>query len=199
MGHTRQKKLQIEHRRTQVTELCLKRWTQAAIARELGVSQATISYDLKAVHKELKESRVHDLDEAIMREVASLDVVVREAWKEWERSKQPAETAHMIQTNGEKRVEKTVRERSGDYRLLRVMIDASEKRCKLLGLSGAASAAIKPPDEQSDSDRIRNFDWETYYWLTNQDSHGSNGIDDDYIERRLAEEEEKPRSETTGE
>ena len=52
MGHTPRKKVQIEYRRTQVAELYLKGWTQAEIARKLGVSQGTISSDLKAIRKE---------------------------------------------------------------------------------------------------------------------------------------------------
>ena len=65
MGYTHQKKVQIEHRRAQVTKLYLKGGTQAAIASELGVCQGTISSDIKAIRKEWKESRVHDYDELI--------------------------------------------------------------------------------------------------------------------------------------
>ncbi len=52
MGRTPQEKFKIEHRRQQVAERYLQGWTQAAIARELAVSQATVSSDLKAIRRE---------------------------------------------------------------------------------------------------------------------------------------------------
>jgi len=181
MGRTSQKKLQIEQRRTQVTELCKKGWTQAAIARELGVSQATISSDLKASRKEWKESRVRNLDEAIVEEDKSLEVVIREAWGGWQRSQEPAETTRIIQKNGEKRAEKTVRERPGDPGFLRVVISAIEKRYKLLGLDAAAKAALEKSDAQAIREK-QTLNWDFFL--------GRVG-DDDYVERRLNEEKSK--------
>ena len=48
MGRTRQESVRIEHRRTQVSELHLQHWKQTAIARELGVSQSTVSRTLRS-------------------------------------------------------------------------------------------------------------------------------------------------------
>ena len=81
MGRTPQEKLKIEYRRMRVGELSLKGWTQVAIARELGVSQATISSDIKAIRKEWRESRIRNLDEVLEEVLQKLDVVEREAWE----------------------------------------------------------------------------------------------------------------------
>ncbi len=178
--------MQIELRRTQVADLYLKKWKQAAIAHELGVSQATISNDLKAIRKEWKESRLCKTDEAIMEEVKSLEVVEREAWDGWQRSQKPAETTRMMQKNGEKRVEKTIRERAGDPRFLQIVLSATEKQHKLLGLDAAAKAALKTPDEQATRDKPQAMDWDSYFEQMNSDSLKPVVIDDDYIEQYAA-------------
>ena len=63
MGRTPKEDIRIAYRRTRVLELYKKDCTQAAIAHKLDVSQATVSSDLKAIHQELRESRICDLDE----------------------------------------------------------------------------------------------------------------------------------------
>ncbi len=178
--------MQIQLRRTQVTDLYLMKQKQAAIARELGVSQATISNDLKAIRKEWMKSRLRNTDEAIMEEVKSLEVVEREAWDGWQRSQKPAETTRIIQKNGEKRAEKTVRERTGDPRFLRVVLSAIEKRHKLLGLDAAAKAALETPDEQATRDKPQAIDWDSYYERMNSNLSKTVVIDDDYIEQYAA-------------
>jgi len=134
MGLTVQAKARIEHRRMQVSEMYLKGWMQSAIARELGVSQSTVSGDLKALRKEWMKARIHDTDSLITEEVKHLQLIGREAWAAWQGSMQPQETTRLVQKNGEKKVEKTIRQRSGDPRLLKLAHGAHEKICSLLGL-----------------------------------------------------------------
>ena len=55
MGRTPRESVRIEQRRQQVAERFLKGAAQAAIARALSVSQATVSADLKAVRREWRE------------------------------------------------------------------------------------------------------------------------------------------------
>ena len=80
----------------------MKEWTQEAIARELGVSQATISTDLKVIHQEWSESQFSNLDESREEVLKKLQVVLRDAWQ---RSQKPAEATRIIQQNGEKKAE----------------------------------------------------------------------------------------------
>jgi DNA-binding NarL/FixJ family response regulator len=65
MGRTRQEDVRIEQRRRQVGEFYVKGSTQSQIARETGVSQSTVSADLKAIRGEWRESRIRDFDEAV--------------------------------------------------------------------------------------------------------------------------------------
>jgi predicted transcriptional regulator len=185
MGRTSQKKVQIEHRRTQVTELYMKCWTQAAIAGELGVSQATISSDLKANCKELRESRVRNSDEAIAEQLKKLLVLSREAWDGWKRSQEPAETTRIIQKNGEKRAEKTVRQQTGDPGFLRILLNISERYSKLLGLDGAASAANEQANEEENHKKAMGMFWDLVADPPSRDAY------DDPIERKIAEVEKE--------
>ncbi len=194
MGRTRQENMQIQLRRTQVADLYLKGWKQAALARELGVCQASISNDLKAIRKEWMESRVRNSDEMIVKEAKKLEVVEREAWDGWQRSQEPAETTRIIQKNGEKSAEKTVRERTGDHGFLRVVISAIEKRLKLLGLDAAAKAALETPDEQVIRDRSQAFSWDSLYARMDSNLPEPEVIDDDYIERFIAGKIKKSRT-----
>lgn len=143
MGPTRKETVRIEHRRMRVEELRLEGWTQAAIAGELGVSQPTISSDIKANRQDCRESQIRDSEERLEELIKMLELVEREARDAWERTQQPAETIRITQKNGEKTVAKTVRQRQGDPRFLRIAQRAGDTRCKLQGLDAAV------PDEQN--------------------------------------------------
>ena len=197
MGRTRHEKMRIQNRRMQVAELYMKGWKQAAIARKLGVSQATVSCDIKASRKEWKESRVRDFDEATMEGVRRYDVVILEAWEGYERSKEPAETTRITQKNGEKRAEKTVRGRSGDPRFLQIALRAYEQRCKLLGVDAAATKAFEPPDVAAIRAKAYSIGWDFWHLLIGDHGPPTNVIDDDYI-RRFVDEQIESRPDITG-
>ena len=184
--------MRIQHRRTQVTELHVKNCRQAAIARELGVSQATISSDLKAIRKEWMESRVRNTDEAIEEGLKCLDAVEREAWDAWQRSQEPAATTRIIQKNGEKRAEKTVRERSGDPRFLSILLNINERYCKLLGLDSAAITANEHLNDEENEKKAMAMFWDL------MSKPPTRNIDDDPIERRIAELSKQPDASAPG-
>ena len=75
MGRTPQEETKIQHRRKQVVDLHANGSTQTAIARELGVSQATISSDIKATHEEWKESRARKHDDALAEQLKELKFI----------------------------------------------------------------------------------------------------------------------------
>ncbi len=182
MGRTPQEDTRIQHRRKQVADLHAEGSTQAAIARELDVSQATISSDLKTIHEEWKESRVGKIDEVRAEHLKKIEFIVREGLKGWERSQKPVETTRIIQKNGERRAEKTVRERSGDPQFLRVLLSASERVCKLLGLDGAASTTAAQLDEEAIRKRAYGICWDIML-SPDDDSLKSQVIDEDTIKR----------------
>ncbi len=77
--------------RRNIARLYLKGRLQSEIAEELGVSQPTVSRDIKALIEEWKIERVYDINEAKARELAKIDNLELEYWEAWERSKQNAE------------------------------------------------------------------------------------------------------------
>ena len=186
MGRTPQEETRIQHRRKQVADLHEKGSTQAAIARELDVSQATISSDIKAIYEEWKESRARKFDEAREEQLKKLKLIAREAWKGWERSQKPAETTRIVQKNGERRAEKMVRERSGDPQFLRVVLSACEKYCKLLGLDEAASTTAAQLDKEAIRKKAYGIFWDVSFDMDNNSSKPE-VIDDEYIKRLVDE------------
>lgn len=144
----RKKRLAITQRRQRVAELSLKGWTQPAIAAELGVSQSTVSTDLKAIEQDWRDSTLRDFDLARAVELQKLDCLERELWDEWRRSREPVESTRLIQIGSERRAEKRVTEQRGDRHYLELILRLGVERRKLLGLDRIASTS--PDGQQSD-------------------------------------------------
>ena len=73
------KKTKITNRRKQVAQLYLNKVEQTDIAAKLGVTQATISNDIKALNKEWLESAISDICQIKARELAELDFMELDA------------------------------------------------------------------------------------------------------------------------
>lgn len=73
--NTRATREQLSQRRTQVAALRLMHYTQEEIAERLGVSQGTVSLDLKAVRNEWAERRDEHYTEWVAEELAKLDAL----------------------------------------------------------------------------------------------------------------------------
>lgn len=146
MGRTPRTDVRIEKRRQRVAELYLQGWTQAAIAQDLAVSQATISADLKGVRLEWRDSRIRDFDEAVGMELKKIELVEREAWAAWARSQQPSEATRIVQGEGGKHVEKSVRQQVGNPRFLEQIHKSVAARRALLGLDAPVRIAPTSPD-----------------------------------------------------
>jgi len=76
-----------ELRRHEVGRLYVRGFTQAEIASQMGVTQPVIHHELKALGLEWVKSAAMDFQARQAEELARLDMVEAEAWKEWERSK----------------------------------------------------------------------------------------------------------------
>jgi predicted transcriptional regulator len=143
MGRTPHETVQIEDRRRQVSELYLRGWSQADIARQLSVSQATISSDLKTIREEWRQSAIWNYDEAVSLARQQLDLLEREAWSGYQRSQQPAESTKVVQNGSDKRAEKTVKQQPGDPRFLETIHRVIAARRALLGLDAPARVGTK--------------------------------------------------------
>jgi len=138
MANRQQTKFRIAQRREHVALYYLKGWTQAEIAEQLGVSRSTVGRDVKAVREAWLEAAVRDFDQARGQEIAKFDLVEREAWQAWERSKQDAVTkkVHQEKISGtsKKRAEQVTRKQIGDPRYLQMVVNCILQRCRLLHL-----------------------------------------------------------------
>src|SRR5262245_20513131 len=112
------KKVELARRREQVAELYVQGCNQYVIAERLGVCQATICFDLKAVRKEWRESSIRDFDTLREVELKKLERVEREAWSAWERSQKPLQSAVLNGDGAAARARKTVKNQHGDPRFL---------------------------------------------------------------------------------
>lgn len=129
--------MDILERRQQVASLYLQRKMQSEIARQLGVTQAQISYDLKAVREMWLASSVRAFDAAKAQELAKIDEAERAYWQGWQRSLEPREVSVTEQTQGDTTSRKASVRRegqAGDPRFLDGVLKCIERRCGILGL-----------------------------------------------------------------
>lgn len=132
-------KIEREQQLPDIAEMYLRKARQSDIAKKYGLSRQQIAYDLKVIQKRWSDQAVHSLSEAKLKELHNIDLIEREAWGEWERSKQDRQlrSAKKIQKAGEPdKVETGIdtEGRLGDPRYLQVMNDCGERRVRLLGL-----------------------------------------------------------------
>jgi hypothetical protein len=140
------RKLAVLQRRQKVAELCVRGWSQSAIAEKLGIKQPTVCKDLRAIRAAWRESAIRDFDAARDLEMEKLNHVEREAWEAWERSQQPSQMATVDGPNGSGKAKRTVRHQYGDPRFLEVILHCDEARRQLLGLDAPTKIAPTTPD-----------------------------------------------------
>lgn len=132
-------------RRQQVAALHLKGWTQTAIAEYLNIGQPTVCKDLRAVEAEWLAGSVHDTELARRKELLRLELVEREAWGAWERSKEPAQSAVVSGETGKQQTRRSVKHQHGDPRFLAQINQCVLTRCTLLGLNAPTKIAPTNP------------------------------------------------------
>ena len=134
------KQQQIADRRRNVANLYLRGAWQPEIAKEVGVSQSTISRDLAVVRRQWLKEASKDYDAKVAQELAKIDAVELEAWTEWKKSKERERTKRMIKESrkGEviQAIEETVTVETllPEGRYLEIIQKCIARRCKLMGL-----------------------------------------------------------------
>ena len=128
---------QIARDRRKIALLYLQGNLQSDIAREVGVSQATISRDLKVLHEHwLAEANV-SIKAAKAKELAKIDALECTYYDAWLRSQENAESTTQRMTGavlGKKEMTKTVKGQVGDARFLAGVQWCIDRRCKILGI-----------------------------------------------------------------
>jgi hypothetical protein len=146
VGRTKNETAAIERHRARVADLYIQGWMQAEIARNVGVSQPTVSTDIKAIQKQWRASAIRDFDVLRERELQKLDRLEREAWSAWERSQKPSQEA-VVSTDGTtQKTLKRVAEQTGDVRFLGQIHKCIASRRALLGLDAPTRIAPTSPD-----------------------------------------------------
>lgn len=90
--HPQQSSDEVLARRALIADLYVKGYRQPKIAEHLGISQPLVSTELKRIREDWLKSSLRDFDQAKAEELARIDVVEREYFQAWERSKRNAET-----------------------------------------------------------------------------------------------------------
>ena len=154
-----------------VAPLWRQSWTLNEIREEVMKRLGLKTYSLKCVYtdvqrllKEWQEERLENTEDKITAELARIDLVIKEAWQMWEKSKQDYNSKRQVQEGKPRQDESgqisvdTIKammwdaeERGcGDPRYLDIILKAMQQRCKLLGLdqqridiSAATSGAIE--------------------------------------------------------
>ena len=131
-------------------ELYLRGVYQSDIAAELGVTQGTVSNDLKALYKRWQESALIDINEAKSRELARIDELERTYWAEWEASKGERVSTATERTNAgdSQRSKATVRkeQRLGDSSYLTGVQWCITRRCAILGIDAPKKSEFTGKD-----------------------------------------------------
>jgi transposase-like protein len=125
---------QILHHRQIIAERYLRGDYQSAIARDLGISQQQVSYDLKAIRAQWLASSVRDFDAAKAQELARVDEVERAAWAGWTRSQKDKEIEFEEEGPKGSRSGNRKEGQSGNPAFLQVILSCISKRCEILGL-----------------------------------------------------------------
>ena len=139
-------------RRQQIAERYLRGEYQTTIAADLGINQAQVSRDLKAMRDLWLASAIRDFDAAKAQELAKIDAVERAAWQGWEKSTQDKEVS--IQETDGTLDEKTKKPRmkkvslrkegqAGSPAFLSTILTCIERRCAILGLDAPKRFTIK--------------------------------------------------------
>jgi DNA-binding CsgD family transcriptional regulator len=133
--------IRVADRRLTVSKLYLTGKGQYEIAKATGVTQATISTDLKWLREQWIRSALVAFNERQSIELAKLDRVEAEAWDAWERSKQPIErTTTERVAEGDKddkprtKASRVTENRHGDLGALAIVTECIKRRCAIFGL-----------------------------------------------------------------
>lgn len=125
----------IEARRAQVARLCRKRLSTTEIARRVGLSRRQVT---RYIHKNLEEalaSRVKNADLILERELSQLDVIEKEAYEAFEKSKEDDVTTRKRIGGKDGGFEETIRKgQSGNPTFLEVARKSIMDKLRIQGL-----------------------------------------------------------------
>ena len=136
MSSMTSEKMTYTERRLQVAEMYLNGDNQYDIAAHFGVTQPTISNDLKAIRLQWQADYAATFDTLVTEQLVKIDKMEREAWVAWEASKQPEEVTLLKGKTAEAKPsyrETTTSNRDGNPQFLQVVQRCIDMRLKIIG------------------------------------------------------------------
>jgi hypothetical protein len=158
MTATRKKrnKAQRNNHRQRIADLRLQGHTIAQIVKATRLSESTVHRELRALADEWRESAADSINEHRVRELARLEIIERDAWAEWDRSRKnyAKEVTERLKGAGEKGdfetgpkvVRRETGGRIGEAKFLQIILNAQDARRKLLGLDAPTKMAPTDPN-----------------------------------------------------
>ncbi|MFA5194681.1 MAG: sigma factor-like helix-turn-helix DNA-binding protein [Bacteroidales bacterium] len=133
-------KAQAERDRQLISKYYLEGMTQWEIRNKLGISQATVSRDIKLLFRYWRLSSINNIDQLKQIELVRINKLEIEYWNSWDRSKEEfkkkslkqrviAESKQPIEINS------ATEDRNGDPRYLAGVQWCITKRCEILGIN----------------------------------------------------------------
>jgi transcriptional regulator with XRE-family HTH domain len=135
----------LNHRRI-IAERYLRGDYQSDIARDLGISQPQISYDLKAIRAQWIAATIRDFDAAKAQELAKIDQVEAEYWKAWARSQEDKEISYSETGMKGSKSGNRSEGQAGNPAFLDGVLKCITKRCEILGLDAPKRFTINWDD-----------------------------------------------------
>lgn len=121
-----------------IAERILRGEGQASIAKDLGVSQPMISYDLAEIRERWQAQANEAHGALVAQQLAEVREVKKSAWAAWENSRKPKRKseAAIKGASGNATTEKRTSEeqRDGNPTFLELVVKAMEKEARLMGL-----------------------------------------------------------------
>lgn len=128
----------IQERRAKVAKLYAKGYSYRRMVEEVGCSKTTIGRDVLEVHKHWQRVAVRSMGEQIAMALMRLATLEQDYEEQWERSKGDYTETVSGQRGAGKSASQhaTIRKRQkyGDPKLAKLLLECWDRRCKLLGL-----------------------------------------------------------------
>jgi len=150
MAARKRSRVQIENDRILITQYYLQGKTHEEIAEIMQISRVMVTYEVRRIRQQFRESITERGNEIIARELAKLDLLEREYWKAWEKSKAPKVKTKSEKTESGDKAEQSgmiVKEEvTGDPRYLAGVQWCVDRRCELLGLDAPKRMSVFSSD-----------------------------------------------------
>jgi predicted transcriptional regulator len=139
----------------EISELYLRGVGQIEIAEKIGVTQATISNDLKEIQRRWVERSTRNFDEARAEELAKIDEMELEYRDAWQRS-----TDYVVKKKGDvvALIASDKRNPFGNDAAMKGRQWCIDRRCKLLGLDAPTRTELSTKDDKPIIIRLVNDD-----------------------------------------